>query len=753
LAEEEIKISIGGMHCATCALNLEEGLRELPGIRTVNVSYATEKAAVRFDRTISDEKAFRKVIEDLGYRYLGQIREEEIEEERERELRGLRIALIVSAVLGSATMALSWLFEPQISSLKDVLDLNDQRTFFILFLLATPVQIFGGYRFYIGAYRSLLNRTANMDTLIVMGTTTAWTFSTMVMISPGLFGDSGVYFDTSALIITFILAGKYLEALAKSRASGAIKKLVGLRAKRATIMRDGKEVEIDAEDVNVGDILVVRPGDKIPIDGVITEGRTTVDESMITGESIPAKKGVGDTLIGATINKTGYVKFKATKVGKDTVLSQIIALVEEAQSSRAPIQRMVDRVAAVFVPTVIVIAAASFLFWYFIGTSIWDAGMDRLIFSLLAFVAVLVIACPCALGLATPTAIIVGTGRGAELGILIKNAEALENAGRLKVMVFDKTGTLTKGAPEVAEVISLSSGRDEKDMIGIAAAIEKGSEHPIGEAIVHRAEQLRAEMPEAKDFEAFPGRGVKAVVNGKKTVLGNRLMMAELGYTDRMVEEKMTALESGGNTTVALAIDEGIVGIISVRDFLKPFARETVAELKGIGIRSIMITGDNQVTAEAIARECGIDEVMAEVMPDQKAMKIKELQEKGLLVGMVGDGINDAPALAQANIGIAIGSGTDVAIETGDIVLIRDDLREVVASIQLSKRTIQKIKQNLFWAFGYNTAGIPIAAGILFPAFGLLLDPAIAAAAMALSSVSVVTNASLLKRFRPAHEH
>jgi len=753
LAEEEIKISIGGMHCATCALNLEEGLRELPGIRTVNVSYATEKAAVRFDRTISDEKAFRKVIEDLGYRYLGQIREEEIEEERERELRGLRIALIVSAVLGSATMALSWLFEPQISSLKDVLDLNDQGTFFILFLLATPVQIFGGYRFYIGAYRSLLNRTANMDTLIVMGTTTAWTFSTMVMISPGLFGDSGVYFDTSALIITFILAGKYLEALAKSRASGAIKKLVGLRAKRATIMRDGKEVEIDAEDVNVGDILVVRPGDKIPIDGVITEGRTTVDESMITGESIPAEKGVGDTLIGATINKTGYVKFKATKVGKDTVLSQIIALVEEAQSSRAPIQRMVDRVAAVFVPTVIVIAAASFLFWYFIGTSIWDAGMDRLIFSLLAFVAVLVIACPCALGLATPTAIIVGTGRGAELGILIKNAEALENAGRLKVMVFDKTGTLTKGAPEVAEVISLSSGRDEKDMIGIAAAIEKGSEHPIGEAIVHRAEQLRAEMPEAKDFEAFPGRGVKAVVNGKKTVLGNRLMMAELGYTDRMVEEKMTALESGGNTTVALAIDEGIVGIISVRDFLKPFARETVAELKGIGIRSIMITGDNQVTAEAIARECGIDEVMAEVMPDQKAMKIKELQEKGLLVGMVGDGINDAPALAQANIGIAIGSGTDVAIETGDIVLIRDDLREVVASIQLSKRTIQKIKQNLFWAFGYNTAGIPIAAGILFPAFGLLLDPAIAAAAMALSSVSVVTNASLLKRFRPAHEH
>ncbi|HDP96690.1 MAG TPA: heavy metal translocating P-type ATPase, partial [Euryarchaeota archaeon] len=458
MPDKEVKISIGGMHCAVCETTIREGLEQLPGVNSVNVSLASEKAKVSFDDQLVKEADLKKVVEDLGYLYYGEMREEQAEEKRKKELASIKIALIMSAVLGSATMALTWLFELEIGDLKGLLRLSEQQSYLVLFLLATPVQIFGGYRFYTGAYRSLLNKSANMDTLIVMGTTTAWTFSTIVMISPGTFGESGVYFDTSALIITFILAGKYLEALAKSKTTGAIKKLIGLRAKKAFVLRDGEEVEIDADQVAVEDIVIVRPGEKIPVDGVLIDGRTSVDESMITGESIPVEKGPGDRLVGATINKIGFVKFRATGVGKDTVLSQIIRLVEEAQSSRAPIQRMVDRVAAVFVPAVIAIAAFTFAFWFLFGTNYWDVGEGRLIFSLLAFVAVLVIACPCAMGLATPTAIIVGTGRGAELGILIKNAEALEQTGRIDVVVFDKTGTLTRGSPAVTEVIALAEG-------------------------------------------------------------------------------------------------------------------------------------------------------------------------------------------------------------------------------------------------------------------------------------------------------
>jgi len=642
----------------------------------------------------------------------------------------------------------------------------------ILFLLATPVQFIGGYRFYVGAYRALRNRKANMDTLIVLGTTTAWLYSTAVMISPTTFPGSDVYFDTSALIITFILAGKYLEALAKSRATGAIKRLMELRPKKAVIIRDEKETEIDAEQVAAGDIVVVRPGDKIPVDGTIIEGRTTVDESMITGESMPSEKEVGSEVVAGTINKTGYVKFRATKVGKDTVLSQIIKLVEEAQGSKAPIQRIVDRVAGIFVPAVIVTAIAVFMFWYFFGTSYFGVPGDHFIFSLILFVAVLVIACPCAMGLATPTAIIVGTGKGAcpcamglatptaiivgtgkgaELGILIRNAEALELAGRIQVMVFDKTGTLTIGRPMVTDILPVKDGITQNYLLSIAAAIEKGSEHPIAKAIVLEAQERRIAIPDAEGFEALSGLGAKAIVSGSRALLGNRMLISDLGLSMRNAEEDISRLSSAGKTVVLVAYADEVIGLIALADTLKPNARNAIEELKRMGIRSMMITGDNDATAKAIARECGIDEVFSEVLPGDKARKIKELQEKGYLVAMVGDGINDAPALVQADLGIAIGSGTDIAVEAGDIILIRDDLMDVVTAVQLSRRTIQKIKQNLFWAFGYNTASIPIAAGILYP-FGILLNPIIAAAAMALSSVSVVTNASLLKRFEPVRE-
>jgi len=740
MADEEKVISIGGMHCATCAINIEETLKEIPGIKVASVSYASEKATVRYDPKKATPEEMKKAIEELGYRYLGEIREEEAEAERRKELGTIRLLLIMSLILGSATMILTWLLAPT------------QQSYIILFALATPVQFIAGYRFYAGAYRSLKNRKANMDTLIAVGTSTAWIYSTVVMITPSTFVGGQVYFDTSALIITFILAGKYLEALSKTRASSAIKKLIGLGAKKATVFRDGKEIQVDADTVAVGEIVVVRPGEKIPVDGIVIEGSTAVDESMITGESIPSEKVVGDQVVGATMNRTGYIKFRATKVGRDTVLSQIIKLVEEAQGSKAPIQRMVDKVASVFVPAVIIIAIATFMFWYLFGSSYWSVPGDHFIFSLIAFVAVMVIACPCAMGLATPTAIIVGTGRGAELGILIKTAETLENAGRIQTIVFDKTGTLTVGRPEVTRIVSLNPGHSENDVLRIAAAIEKGSEHPIGEAIVSRAEDAKISLPETREFEAISGKGVKAVVEGSEAVLGNRIMLSEYGLISPQIDERMKDLEATGSTVVGVSVSREVIGLVAVADTLKPNAREAIEELRSMGIRSIMLTGDNAVTARAIASQCGIDEILSQVLPDQKAAKIKELQEQGLIVAMVGDGINDAPALAQADIGIAIGSGTDVAVETGDIILIKNDLRDVVAAIKLSKRTIQKIRQNLFWAFGYNTAGIPIAAGILYPGFGILLDPIIAAAAMAFSSVSVVTNAALLKRFRPMTE-
>jgi Cu+-exporting ATPase len=609
-----------------------------------------------------------------------------------------------------------------------------------LFLFATPVQFGAGWRYYKGTFDALKVGTANMDTLIAMGTSAAWGYSSIITFFPDIFEETEVFFDTAAAIITLVLVGKLLEDLAKGRASEALIKLMDLQPKMAHVIRGEEETEIPVELVEVDDIVIVRPGEKIPVDGVVIEGHSSIDESMITGESIPVEKKPGDNVIGATINKVGLLKFKATKVGSDTTLSKIIDLVEEAQLSKAPMQRLADYISARFVPSVILIALFSFSIWYFIGN-------ESFTFSLAILIAVLIIACPCALGIATPTAIMVGTGKGAENGILIKGGEYLERTYKVQTIVFDKTGTLTKGEPSVTDVVSL--GLSEEEVLKLAYMAEKGSEHPLGESIVKGAKEKGLDIPDAESFEAIPGQGVKAVYDGEEILLGNRKLMENSSIPYKEIEEKIQDLEKDGKTVMILVENKKIKGLIAVADTLKENSKDAVKKLQEMGIEVIMLTGDNRRTADAIAKKLGITKVLSEVLPHDKANVIKKLQDEGKIVGMVGDGINDAPALAQADVGIAIGSGTDVAVETGDIVLIKDDLRDVVAAIQLSKQTVRKFKQNLFWAFFYNTALIPIAAGILYPLLGILLDPIYAAAAMSSSSVTVVTNSLLLKRFNP----
>jgi len=650
-------------------------------------------------------------------------------ERPEIEVRNLKILVAFSLALGVPTLVFSYL--PILPFLP---------TNLWLFLLATPIQFIAGWRFYRGTYDALRSRTTNMDTLIAVGTSAAWLYSTLVTFFPNVFPGEA-YFDTSALIIAFILLGKLLEDLAKGKASEAIRRLMDLQARMAKVIRSGVEREIPVEKVEVGDIVVVRPGEKIAVDGMVVEGHSSVDEKMITGESIPVEKRIGDEVIGATINKAGMLKFKATKVGADTTLSQIIKLVEEAQISRAPIQRLADVVSSYFVPTVIVIATLSLFAWYFIGRM-------SFIFALTAFIAVLIIACPCALGLATPTAIMVGTGKGAENGVLIKGGEYLEKAYKLQTIVFDKTGTLTKGQPSVLDIVTLENWKTI-DVLKLAAIAEKGSEHPLGEAIVEAAREKGIEVPDPESFEAIPGHGVKVAHDGKRILLGNRKLMAGENLSIEQLEDRVRGLEEEGETVMLVAFENRVIGAISVADTLKEYSAKAIGELKKMGIEVIMLTGDNARTAKAIAKQVSIERVLAEVLPGQKADVIKGLQAEGKVVGMVGDGINDAPALAQADIGIAIGSGTDVALETGGIVLIKDDLRDVVAAIKLSRQTIRKIKQNLFWAFFYNVAFIPVAAGLLYPFFGILLNPILAGTAMAFSSVSVVTNSLLLKRYNP----
>jgi len=735
VATAEITLDLIGMTCVNCAQTIESALRSVDGVVSAGVNFAAEKAIIRYNPEVTTVARLKKAVAGAGYQAVSddELTRDSEQEARERQSRKLKLLLIFSFSLAIPTFILSMAtpFRETVNNL-------------VLLALASPVQFFVGWQFYLGTYKALRNRRANMDTLIALGTSAAYIYSLLVIISPGTF-DGDVYFDTAALIISIILLGRYLEARAKGKTSQAIKKLIGLQAKTANILVDGREVEVPVEEVEVDHIVVVRPGEKIPADGIVVEGVSAVDESMLTGEPMPVDKKEGAAVVGGTINKNGFLKFRATKVGKDTALAQIIRLVEQAQGSKAPIQRLADSVSGVFVPVVIGIAVLTFLIWY-------SVGGEPFAFALTAFISVMVIACPCALGLATPTAIMVGTGKGAQNGILIKTAEALEQAYRIKTIVFDKTGTITKGKPAVTDTVALN-GFDESEILRLAAIAEKGSEHPLGEAIVEAVREGHQELADPESFESLSGRGVLARIEGKEVLLGNRGLMGESGVDSLPFEEKIQELEEDGKTVMLMSVDRRLAGLIAVADTVKGNYAEAIEQLHQMGIETVMITGDNRRTAQAIAQSVGINKVLAEVLPEDKAEEVRQLQASGQVVAMVGDGINDAPALAQADIGMALGSGTDVAMEAGDIVLVKDDLRDVVEAIRLSRYTIRKIKQNLFWAFFYNTGGIPIAAGVLYPALGLLLNPVIAAAAMAFSSISVVTNSLLMNRYRARARH
>jgi Cu+-exporting ATPase len=651
----------------------------------------------------------------------------------EAEIRRLKISVAVGAVLTVPIILLTYVgFLPTA--------INN----YVLLILDTPIQFFFGWRFYRGTYDAIRNRMGNMDSLIALGTSAAWIYSTVVTLFPSPVGFNGVFFDTAAAIVTLVLTGRFLEHVSKGRASEAVRKLMDLQPKLAHVVRDGNEIEVPVEQIRVSDVFVVRPGESVPADGTVVDGHSSLDQSMITGESIPVEKSAGDEVIGATINKTGLIRVRATKVGQDATLSQIVKLVEEAQVGRAPIQKLADRVAAYFVPFVTLVALASALSWYYIG----NIGLQ---FSLLAFVSVTVIACPCALGIATPAALLVGTSKGAQNGILIKGGDYLEIAHKVTAVVFDKTGTLTVGNPSVTDVVPLG-GRDADVVLTLAASVEKGSEHPLAEAIEKEASRRSLSTVSPREFEAVPGEGVKARVEGKKIVLGNRKLMTEMAVDLSESEKRTSELEEDGKTVMFLVVDGQLVGVIGAADTLKEHAEEAMEELKKMNVEVIMLTGDNERTARSIARKLGIERIVADVLPQQKEAMIEGLQNEGKIVAMVGDGINDAPALAKADVGIAIGSGTDVAKETGGIVLVKEDLRDVVTAIKLSKSTVRKIKQNLFWAFAYNAALIPISAGVLVPFFGAQVYnvlPFLAAGAMAISSVTVVSNSLLLERFRP----
>jgi Cu+-exporting ATPase len=743
----KVTLPIKGMTCASCVKRVQDALVSLRGVLSASVNLATEEAVVEYSPAQAGIRDFKRTVKDIGYSVVEVKEGEDIIEkerlEREREYRGLKIRILVGALL---TAPLFLLVFWERLGLSAVVDIPRQTNFLLQLFIQTPVQFWVGRQFYSGAFAAARHRTTNMNTLIAVGTSAAYVYSVIATFYPALFEIRGytahVYFDTAATIIVLILLGRFFESRARGRTSEAIKRLIGLQAKTARVVMDGEVRDIPISDVEVGHIIVVRPGEKIPVDGIVKEGHSAVDESMLSGEPIPVEKNPGDEVVGATMNKTGSFRFEASKVGRDTVLSNIIKMVQEAQGSKPPIARLADKIASIFVPVVMVIAVLTFIIWFSFGPS------PAFTYAFLNFISVLIIACPCALGLATPTSIMVGTGKGAENGILVRGAEALESAHRINTVVFDKTGTLTLGEPVVTDIISERTSQvTGSEMLRYAASAEKGSEHPLGEAIVSRAIAEGLKLADPSGFRAIPGQGITARIDEEAVLLGNTNFMREEGIDVREMRETAEELSGAGKTPMYVAIQGRLAGILAVADTLKEDSADAVRALHDRGIETVMITGDNRRTAEAIARQAGIARVLSEVLPQEKAIEVRKLQTEKKVVAMVGDGINDAPALAQADVGIAIGTGTDVAMEASDITLMGGNLRGVAASIALSRATIRNIRQNLFWAFAYNTILIPVAAGVLFPFFGILLNPMFAAAAMGMSSVTVVTNALRLRKF------
>ena len=740
----KVTLNLRGMHCASCASSIETATHSISGVASSNVNFVTEEVAIEFDEKETSASAIQKVIKDIGYEA---ILPDQVDGDREKntrltETQDLTRKVWIGGVIGVILVIGSL---PMMTGLQIPLIPEWLHNRWFQLALALPVQIWCGSSFYIGAWKAFKNHTATMDTLIALGTLAAFSYSITVTLNPTFFISQGlqpeVYYEVSVIVITLILLGKLFENRAKGETSDAIRKLMGLQAKTARVLRDDKESDILIKDVKINDIVLVRPGEKIPVDGEAIAGNSTVDESMVTGESIPIEKKVGDRVIGATMNKSGSLQIKASHIGKDSVLSQIVQLVKDAQGSKAPIQRLADQVTGWFVPVVISIAIVTFIIWFEI--------MGNITLATISAVGVLIIACPCALGLAAPTSIMVGTGKGAENGILIKDAGSLELAHKIQTIVLDKTGTLTEGKPVVTDIFSINKN-DDDELLKLVAAIERNSEHPLAEAVVNHTKQKNITIPEVTEFIAIAGSGVQGKVNNSLVQIGTRRWMDELKINTSELHQYQDSWETGGKTVVLIAVDNVARGLIGIADKLKPSSQLAVAALQRMKIEVVMLTGDNQSTAEAIAREVGIKRVFAGVRPDQKVAKIRELQAESKVVAMVGDGINDAPALAQADVGLAIGTGTDVAIAASDITLISGDLQGIVTAIQLSRATISNIQQNLFFAFIYNVAGIPIAAGILYPFFGWLLNPIIAGGAMALSSLSVVTNALRLRNFRPS---
>lgn len=749
---KEVEIDITGITCQVCVNKIERKVGKLEGVKEIAVNLANSRGKILYDSEKIKLSEILEVIKKLGYE--GK-KHEDIEEdskaiESEKKLKQefleFKLAIFFSAIVFYISMGtMVGLPVPNIISP----EINPLNFALIQLILAIPV-IYIGRRFYKVGIKQLIMRSPSMDSLIATGTGSAILYSlygTYKIYSGDFHYVHSLYYESGVVILALILLGKYLENVSKGKTSEAIKKLMNLKSKKATLVRDGKFVQVDIEEVELDEIVLVKPGESIPVDGVVVEGQSSVDESMLTGESIPVEKNIGDKVFGASINKNGVIQVKAQAIGKDTVISKIIKLVENAQGSKAPIAKIADKVSGYFVPTVMLIATVAGITWYYLGSrGIVKIHEAPSIFALTIFVAVMVIACPCSLGLATPTAIMVGTGRGAELGILIKSGEALEKAHKIDTIVFDKTGTLTIGKPKVTDIMSFSN-IDEDEILRVAGALEEYSEHPLGEAIVEAGKERKLQFPKVEKFESITGKGVTGVIDGKKVYIGNIKLMRDFSI-DIINENILEKLAYQGKTPMYIAIEDSLIGVIAVADILKPEAIETIKELKNRGYHVGMITGDNKLTAQAIGKEAGIDIIFAEVTPEEKYLKVKELQEQGRNVAMVGDGINDSPALVQANIGIAIGGGTDIAMESADIVLMKRDLKDVLVAMELSHAVIKNIKENLFWAFIYNTVGIPVAAGVLYPLTGHLLNPMIAGAAMAMSSVSVVTNALRLKKFK-----